>query len=369
MTTKDEITGLKLDVPGLEVETAAKIIGQLMGGSERMRLAVTGLLAARQMYAFSMHEVAYICRQEELLKEVGVNAALSESQQLLVQEIVSQSIAARASQPFDEGDLFSALTERLFPWMQSIVKDHQIEQAKIRLQAKEKEEAERVATPVNIGIPIGAPNVYGLSRDKSVVLVGKQDALMCLLDMISGTLSQQRRPENGINQVVRLSSHEMVDTDDRSAWSNGIAASKWHGSMETSKAWNNMLSLYVEPYLTAKPDVLIVDHLTKLASTLFTSSHVGTNVNEMHRRLVRWMPFDGCLRLLAEPIPVTLTQSQLQLEFKSLIPHAHVLSVYLQADPHDEKTYHLMVGNFIVGNIVKPENDPETAVDVEPVQT
>ena len=88
---------------------------------------VASMLASRQLYAMCMYEMDMLCDRTDF-KGMGIEeidtAALEDFQVPMLKEILINSAAVQAQQPFDEKLLFNGFVKTVFPWMQNVVVDH-----------------------------------------------------------------------------------------------------------------------------------------------------------------------------------------------------------------------------------------------------
>jgi len=104
----------------------ALIANRLIVGDKRYGQLVASMLASRQLYAMCLYELERLCGDTDFKKATkaegeenleGVGKELPDEQLLMLKEVLVNSAAVQAQQPFEEPHLFKGMIETVFPWM------------------------------------------------------------------------------------------------------------------------------------------------------------------------------------------------------------------------------------------------------------
>ena len=316
----------KEDAPEMpaHMELVADIANRLVSHDKDYSRLVASMLASRQLYAMCLYELEMLCDQTDFKKatkvkdedNLDVGKSLPKDQLVLLKEVLINSAAIQAQNPFDEKDLFTGMVNIVFPWMQDVVNKHNILQAEKQKEVYEAAEKERTATTVAIGLDLVENSV--LSRKKPVMFVGERYLLNWLADYVA---EESRKPDTNVNQVVRLRSVEQskVVSKDPSVFQLGVEA--WKDSASSNEAFQKVYEEIIGGSLIAPVDVLLVEDL---GAGRDSASYVPllSTANEAQKKYKRWAEKAGCLLVGLLPISSPLKAGELNTqEYETLRMH------------------------------------------------
>lgn len=322
---------------------------------------VASMLASRQLYAMCMYELDMLCDKTDFTGKAYKNLELSgdveESHIPMLKEVLINSAAVQAQQPFDEKLLFNGFVKTVFPWMQQVVVEHN----KLQTTAEKKEfddkNAERIATPLNLGVQWFPESVTNsgaeIGRAKSVMLVGFEPAVRWVLDKITGAALEEG---SNVNQVLVLNSGGKPTHPENEVCY--VAEGEWEDVANTNAEFGRMYAKNVADQLTAPVDLLIVDDLRHATpSHDFSSMHF--TANEGQKKLKKWCDKLGCLLIGCVGLGRDLQPNELNRpEFETLRTHNILRAVEARKLPTaagEEAQYEITIGTQIFGEASESE--------------
>jgi hypothetical protein len=331
---------------------------------------VASMLASRQLYAMCMYEMDMLCDRTDF-KGMGIEeidtAALEDFQVPMLKEILINSAAVQAQQPFDEKLLFNGFVKTVFPWMQNVVVDHTKQQEEASKKEFDEMNAKRIVTPLNLDVQWYPDSVTDtgteIGRTKSVMLVGLEPAVRWVLDKITETALKDG---SNVNQAVRLHSGGPPKHSDSRVWY--VPKGEWQDVANTNTEFGKMYAKNVADNLIDPVDLLIVDDLRHATpSSDFSSMH---NVaNEGQKKLKKWADKLGCLLIGCVGLPRDLQPNELnRTEFETLRVHNILRAVEAKKMPEVEgepPTYEITIGTQRYGEATQEELDgyaPKTII-------
>ena len=357
----------------------AEIAHRLVLTDKRYGKLVASMLASRQLYAVCYRELERLCDDtnfkkatkvegEPNLEEVG--SELSGEQLIMLKEILINSAAVQAQQPFNESHLLRGMIETVFPWMQEMFQGHnKQEHEQLREEFLEKEKV-RVALPVSFGVQIFPPTAEDggcrMHRHKPLLLVGERKAVRWLVDYI---LEESASEVSNVKQVVRLNSGgEPKHTDDPRLLN--VPQEDWVGAVSSIGfgAFRKQYEKSILPKLVAPPDLLVVDDLMHVSGDVRSILPLTSRANAAIHRLRRWAEASGSLLISCLPLDRELKINELNsTEYVTLGTHNVLRSVVAERiTTHQTLWYKISVGQHEVARI--PVEELEAYAAGEPLQ-
>ena len=303
----------------LMVEVAA-IANRLIVGDKRYGQLVASMLASRQLYAMCMQELERLCADTNFKKATkvkdepnleGVGPELNDSQLMMLKEILVNSAAVQAQQPFQEAALFKGMVETVFPWMQETVKVHN---TKEREQLREEfmaSEAVRATLPVSFDVQIFPQTEedtgFWIKRHKPLLFVGERKALRWLVDHI---LESSIKQGNNVDQVVRLNSGGKPKHNEDPRLVN-VAKDDWAGAAASNDAFKRQYEKLILSQLVAPVDLLIVDDLVHASGDRDSLFPATSLANGAISKLKRWSEASNSLLISCLPLDRGLMRDEL----------------------------------------------------------
>jgi len=342
-----------------EMTAVAEITSRLMQNDSRYSKLVASMLASRQLYAMCLYELERLVGDTDFKKatklegeeDLDVGKQLSDQQAGMLKEILINSAAVQAQQPFEETHLFNGMMSTVFPWMQDIVKIHNELQAEQRKKQFEEAEKERVARKIAFDTQIfpaeGKDDGYWLTREKSLLFVGWEPALRWLMDHITIAALKEG---NNVHQVLRLIAGGAPVYKDERIWH--LPKNAWAGCAESNDGFQRIYAAGAMENLVAQVDLLIVDDLSnsrKGASFLTPVSQA----NEAQKKFKNWAKDAGCLLVGCLPYDRQLKANELNLpDYETLRMHNVLRGVVAEQTQVDgQKYYKIMVGQYEVSRV------------------
>ncbi len=322
---------------------------------------VASMLASRQLYAMCMYELDMLCDKKDFTgkayKDLELSGDVEESHIPMLKEVLINSAAVQAQQPFDEKLLFNGFVKTVFPWMQQVVVEHNKLQTAAEKKEFDEKNAERIATPINLGVqwfPESLTNTGAeIGRTKSVMLVGFDPAVRWVLDKITGAALEEG---SNVNQVLVLNSGGKPTHPENEVCY--VAKDEWKDVANTNAEFGRMYAKNVADQLTAPVDLLIVDDLRHATpSHDFSSMHF--TANEGQKKLKKWCDKLGCLLIGCVGLGRDLQPNELNRpEFETLRMHNILRAVEarkLPAVEGEEAVYEITIGMQAFGEASESE--------------
>lgn len=321
---------------------------------------LASMLASRQLYTMCLYELERLADETDF-KAIEIEdetyEGLKPNQMVMLSEILINAAAVQSQQSFDEQMLFNGMTSIVFPWMQEVVKKHTLIQKKLRRETFNKQEAERVATPLSLGIPIFPPDEtttgYTIQRHKPLMLIGWEPAVRWLLDHITG---ESMKYGSNVEQMLRLHSGGAPGHNDPRIWY--VPKLEWGSITSTNTAFQQLYSRNIESNLINPVDVMLVDDLTHAYKGLSFGS-VHSVANEAQKKLKKWAEVAGCLLIGCVILPRHLKANELNTtEFETLRMHNVLRSVCAETiQVEGSEWYKVMLGAYEVDRFPKETLD------------
>lgn len=314
-----------------DMDLMAKVANRLVQHNLDFSRLVTSMLSSRQLYAMCIYELERLCDETDFKRatkvdgedNLSVGKKLTDVQSNMLREILINSAAIQAQNPFDENQLIGGMLNTTFPWMRDIVTKHNEAQEKLKKEAYESLEKERVAKPVTINLPINDPGTsVDLNRPSSLLFVGEGNAVRWLINKLVKELIAET---SSVKQVLHLAANTPVVEDNIKYLASTDKA--WEDCTSSNESFQRFYQTVMGD-LSNPVDVLIVDELrnTKLNNT--ESFTLPVQLNDSQRRLKNWAKKAGCLLISCVCLERKLKDGELNLaEYETLRFHNIVRSV------------------------------------------
>lgn len=322
---------------------------------------VASMLASRQLYAMCMYELDMLCDKKDFTgkayKDLELSGDVEESHIPMLKEVLINSAAVQAQQPFDEKLLFNGFVKTVFPWMQKVVVEHTKMQEEANKKEFEEMNAKRIVTPLNLGVqwfPESVTNTGSkIERGKPVMLVGLEPAVRWVIDKITETALEEG---SNVNQAVRLNSGGKPKHSSPKVWY--VPKDEWEDVANTNTEFGRMYARNVADNLIDPVDLLIVDDL-KHATPSHDFSSIHFTANEGQKKLKKWADQLGCLLIGCVGLGRDLQPNELNRpEFETLRVHNILRAVEarkLPAVEGEEAVYEVTVGTCKFGEVTESE--------------
>jgi len=332
---------------------------------------VASMLASRQLYAMCMYELDMVCDKTDFkgMEVEGVDTASIEDFQVpMLKEILINSAAVQAQQPFDEKLLFNGFVKTVFPWMQKVVIEHTKQQEETNKKAFDEMNAKRIVTSLKLGVQWFPESVTDsgaeISRNKPIMLVGLEPAVRWVLDKITEAALEDG---SNVNQTLRLNSGGKPKHSDSRVWY--VPKGEWENVANTNTEFGRMYAKNVADSLTDPVDLLIVDDL-RHATPSSDFSSMQNVANEGQKKLKKWADKLGCLLIGCVGLPRDLQPNELnRTEFETLRVHNILRAVEAKKMPEvagESPMYEITIGTQRYGEATQEELDsyaPKTIIE------
>lgn len=245
----------------------------------RFRAILNGMISARQQYALWYREW-----QEALAEEKDVP--------LLTEDLLVGAAMHRAAQPFTEHDLVQALISDTLPALADVIDKHTARDAEATLADRADKDKERRARALPIGFkhsPDCAEPV--LARDRPLVLVGWEPALLWLVDQVVRALLAAKEPCTVVrlmDSVPKEAPHQRVIR---------LGPSAWLGCCNSNTSLALCMGTHVADKLTYQPDLLVCDALDKAFTRSFVGRPRAASAGDANKQFAKWCAAGGCAML------------------------------------------------------------------------
>lgn len=318
-----------IEVRPEDMELMAQLATRLVQHNPQFGSLVASMLAARQLYAMTLYEMELLCSESDFRKaskvegmdNLDVPKELDDKQLIMLKEILINSAAVTAQNPFDENQLFEGMVNTVFPWMRDVVAKHNEAQAKIRKESFEAAEQERAASPVVLNIPAlqdTAPSSF--DRSTSLLLIGEEAAVKWVTNRC-----KESRTEEGSNvkQVLHLTENSSEVSENYVSLPREI----WQDCAMSNESFQRLYETHVMDKLNNPVDLLIVDDVTATKLGI-DSLPMASQVNEAQRRLKNWAKKSNCFLVGCVPLNRQLKDKELfSSEYETLRFHNIVKGV------------------------------------------
>ena len=224
-------------------------------GDEGFASVYLAMVAFRRAYA-----VAYRELQEHLQKQSDLHP--------MTEDLLIQSAMHTAAQPFDEKELVQGFVETVLPWTLKVLERHSSAAAAEREAALMAAEKERRSLPIPLSFMIdGEDDAPGLSRDRSLTLLGEEPVLLWLVDQWLNELLAQRKGD--VLVVARLSVKAPRPGEQHAHYIK-LAPNEWAECCNDKKRLA-AFGRHLLDQLPRNPDLLICDNL----AAAYTAGYVG----------------------------------------------------------------------------------------------
>ena len=322
---------------------------------------VASMLASRQLYAMCMYELDMLCDKKDFTgdeyKDLELSGNVEESHTPMLKEVLINSAAVQAQQPFDEKLLFNGFVKTVFPWMQKVVVEHTKLQEEAHKKEFEEMNAKRIVTPLKLGVQWFPESVTDsgaeISRNKPIMLVGLEPAVRWVLDKITEAALAEG---SNVNQAIRLNSGGKPEHSSPKVWY--VPKDEWEDVANTNTEFGRMYAKNVADNLIDPVDLLIVDDL-KHATPSHDFSSIHFTANEGQRKLKKWSEKLGCLLIGCLVLSRDLQPNELNRpEFETLRIHNILRAVEARKLPQtegEESMYEITIGTCKFGEATETE--------------
>lgn len=306
----------------------AAVANRLVTSDPRFGRLVASMLASRQLYAMCLYELERVCSDTNYKKatkqegepDLDVGEELPEDQLAMLKEILINSAAVQAQQPFDEQLLFNGFVNTVFPWMRDVVALHTDLQNKQRRKQFEEREKGRVAKKIAFNVQMfpqtEEADGFWMSREKPVLFVGDRPILLWLMDHV---IENALKSGNNVEQVLRLNAGGKPKHSDSNIWY--VPKNDWNAVAETNTGFQRLYQEHVMHNLVAPVDLLLVDDLCHARKDMSFAS-ITSVANESQKKFKRWTEAAGALLVGCLPLDRQLKANELNTpEFETLRMH------------------------------------------------
>ena len=328
----------------------AELANKLMPEKSEFKKLVGSMLASRQMYSVCLYELERLTDEYDFSAHLSEGAEqLTDEQKMMFREVLISAAAATAQRPFEEAVLFQGMVETVFPWLREVVVKHAAKQESDRQRLTEEKTQARLATKIDLGIPIFPENIgestYELDRTSSVLFVGEEAPLKWLtnhiLKHLAGGIQQ-------LEQILNLTERESDFTDSKV---QSVSKAAWAGCANTINNTNkqNIVRQKLESDVV---DVVLVSDVCTAYREMLSAPRTSV-ANEAQRKLKPWTDKAGALLVSSLPLTRPLRPNELNMpEYELLRTHNILRGV--SAVPTDDG-YQIMVGTQLVAKIPKQD--------------
>jgi len=340
-----------------ELEVAAQAANHLAQENVDYQLLLSGMLASRQLYAMCLYELERLCDRTDFKKVVrfenSQTVGLTNEQQVLFKEILINSAATQAQQPFDENQLLRGLVQTVIPWIQDTVTKHNEQQDKQNKQHARDEEERRVQRPINVQMAIFPEQQEEpqdqLQRQQSVLLIGWQPAVQWVLNRLAAGVVDAEY--SNVYQAVHLTRNKPAQRLERFEY---VPEKGWEKAATSFNEFQRLYISRIQPALQEPMDLLLIDDVAHAGNDASFMPLVS-RVNEAQKKLKQWCKKAGCLLIGGVPLPRHLKDNELhQSEYTTLRTHNVLRGVTAQRVDRDDEQgayYQIHVGTAMVAEV------------------
>lgn len=292
---------------------AAEAAEPLLKKPEIKRL-MGSMVAFRQAYA-----VAYRELQEILAKE-------GEGLHPMVEDLIVQSAMYESSKPFSEHVLMDGMVNTVLPWIADVIDAHTALDAEAERKAKIEAEEERTKTPIPIGFKHAPQQEEAvLERDRSLVLVGWQSAVLWLLDQIMTHVLLAKKPAFTIIRFMEFAPKTVGDQR-----LIRLPQSKWEGCCNSNKELARVMGSHVADQLTYQPDLVMCDNMPKAYTKGFFGRPGGASAGDANKHFSDWCKKAHCAFIGCVPLDTQEPPDLKAGEYEQLRTFSHLRTVTVQ---------------------------------------
>jgi hypothetical protein len=274
------------------VEQCGVWLDTLVRGSPEVASVLSAMVALRRGYVVAYRELFdELARQSEIGKaEHGLELPPE------LADFAVQYAMYEAAKPFNEHAAMQGLMDAL-PRLGEAIDRHSAADAESR-KADAKEAAEqRAETPIPVGVKFNPHQEEppSLDRAKSLVLIGWAPAVNWVLDRVCENVLLARLT------VVRLMDKAPAARDQH-RFLVRIGGNAWAGCANSERQLALTMGEHAADKLSAAPDLLVCDDLTKAYSLGFAGRAGAANAGDAHRKLRAWCDKGQCGLVGAVPL-------------------------------------------------------------------
>ncbi len=345
-----------------DMDLVAHVANHLVEKNPNFGQLVASMLASRQLYAMCLYEMEWLMKDGDFtkglpgLKDATEPVELTDTQKVMLKEILINAAAVQAQQPFDENVLFAGMTKTVFPWMKKSVEKHTTWQNEERKKQFEEREKIRVQTKIDLGLRLfieaevlKVEDPSRIERNKSLLFVGESDVLGWLSDRL---VKNSVVDGSGAEVVVRLGKTAPKFNDPRLIV---VPQDAWKACAETNTSFQKVYANFILPQLSNPVDVVFVDNILSAAQSMGFASYT-TVANEAQHKLKNWTQAAGALLVSFLPLERKLKANELNMpEYETLRIHNVLRGVVAEEIEAAEKSYRILVGQQEIAVITEEE--------------
>lgn len=264
---------------------------------------VGAMLASRQLYAMALHDMDF---RVDKLKEADEDKAA-------LKEIFISSAAQQASNPFQEGELFTGMQETVMPWMEKVAKEHNEVEMAARQKEYEDAEVERRSRGVFINLEYDkvvddeaqTQSVSTLDREKSLVLVGWEPAVSWVINkiLVDATEPSALLNEETPRQVLLLARSAKFHQDGRIL---SVGGKGWEDCAKSNNSWPKQFYTEYLDKIKEPVDLFVVTDLP-FAKTGYDFQSTSAKASDAQKVLRKWATGMGSAMIGVVPLPQETT--------------------------------------------------------------
>jgi hypothetical protein len=312
------------------IEQCGVWLGTLMRGSPEVETILKAMVALRQGYV-----IAY----RELLEQLGRHGETGREEHGLelppeLADYAVQYAMYEAAKPFNEHTAMQGLMDALPRLGEAIDRHAAVDDEARKAEAEETAKA-RADSPVPLGLKFNPHQEdTSLDRKKSLVLFGWAPAVQHVLDAICSNALGARLT------VLRLMDKAPAARDQH-RFLVRVGGNAWAGCANSERQLALTMGEHAADKLSAAPDLLVCDDLTKAYTLGFAGRAGAANAGDAHRRLRAWCDKGQCGLVGAVPLDAQEVP-ELGPEYEQLKTFAHLRPVRVEPNGDD---YLITVGD------------------------
>lgn len=301
-----------IEVRPEDMELMASLATRLVQHNPQFGGLVASMLAARQLYAMTLYEMEILCSESDFKKaskvegmeNLDVPKELDDKQLIMLKEILINSAAVTAQNPFDENQLFEGMVNTVFPWMRDVVAKHNEAQSKLKKEAFEAAEVERAASPVVLNVPaLQDTSPSSFDRSTSLLLIGEASAVKWITHKFKQSPAEEG---SNVKQILHLTENSQEVSENYVS----LPRELWQDCATSNESFQRLYETHVLDKINNPVDLLIVDDVsaTKLA---IDALPLSSQINEAQKRLKNWAKKANCFLVGCVPLNRQLKDKEL----------------------------------------------------------
>lgn len=327
-------------VPDADAKKAAEDADYLVHNDQTIARLLNAMITARQLYVVAATELSkYIV--EAKVKDGDVTRPPTN----FTMDLLIQSAAYRASEPFDETIVYRSMHQQVMPWFNKLVETTMAAERAAHAEAVKAFDAKRRAAPVDVAFSVEKDGPTQIAKTTMVVLGGHREGIRHLIRKSIEAAVLKPCPVVGARTVVWLTTDDVKPSKDDDVHLLKVPLKLWEDCARTTTAWPKFVQGVLVPQLSAMPDLIVIDDLLQCNGGLHGDSRKAMLAADAQKIISTWCrDVSGAAVLAAIPAADDQPISFVGYEWERLRSFTTVRPVAMAAHPSDALKSIITVG-------------------------